>query len=207
VRLLGDYLRRGVDQVVAVSATLTHGLDGTGAGAGLTPPKQGFNALLVQVNYARRLSADGLEFRARLSGQLTDSTLYSGERFSAGGETTVRGYRENLVLADEGVIASVELGRPLRLTRAPNGGAAFDWGAFAVTGFIDAAALRNSEDPQPERKLASLGAALAWTPSDAFAAQLTYGYALTRPPATGARNIQDEGLSFRVTVHPLRWWR
>jgi hemolysin activation/secretion protein len=207
LRLTGDYLVRSVDQVFAVSVTATRGLEGSGSDLpGLPAPKQGFDVLLAQVNYARRLSAKGLEVRARLSGQLTDSVLYSGERFSAGGETTVRGYRENLVLADEGLVGSMELGRPFRLGRPQNGGG-FDWGAFAVTGFVDAAALRNVHPPQPERKLASLGASLAWTPSDALAAQLTYGFALTTPPSTGAKDIQDRGVTFRVTVRPLRLGR
>ena len=53
------------------------------------------------------------ELRARLSGQWADGVLYSGERFSAGGETTVRGYRETLLLTDEGVIGSIEIARPI----------------------------------------------------------------------------------------------
>lgn len=203
-RFVADYLVRNVDQVFAVSLTATHGLHGTGSDVtGAINPKTGFNAALAQINYARRLSGAGLELRARISGQAADSVLYSGERFSAGGETTVRGYRENLALADEGLIGSLELAHPLRL--APRrSGAAFDWGAFSVAAFTDAAALHNKHAPQPDHRLWSVGAALAWTPSDALSAQVTYGLRLGPRFQVAERDLQDHGIAFRVTVHPLR---
>ncbi len=205
LRLVGDYVVRGVDQVFAVSVTATRGLDGTRSDLpGVPTPKPHFNALLTQVNYARRLSDKGLEIRARVSGQITDSLLYSGERFSAGGDTTVRGYRENLLLADQGVVGSVELGQPLRLSRRQGGGGGFDWGAFAVSGFVDGAALRNHRAPQPGHGIYSVGASLAWTPSEALYAQVTYGQALKAASLGGKKDIQDRGVAFRLTVRPLR---
>jgi hemolysin activation/secretion protein len=205
LRITGDYLVRSVDQVFAISLTVTRGLDGTGSDIpGLPGPKPHFDALLAQVNYARRLSDRGLEFRARLSGQFADSLLYSGERFSAGGSTTVRGYRENLILADEGVVGSLELARPISLSRRAGGARTFDWGAFAVSAFVDGAALRNHIAPQPQRPIYSLGAALAWTPSDAISAQVIYGHALTNADFSGAKDRQDRGLSFRLTLRPAR---
>lgn len=205
LRITGDYLVRSVDQVFAVSMTATRGLDGTGSDIpGVPAPKPHFDVLLAQVNYARRLSDRGLEFRARLSGQLADSLLYSGERFSAGGSTTVRGYRENLILADEGLVGSLELARPISLSRRAGGARTFDWGAFSVSAFVDGAALRNHFAPQPQRPIYSLGGALAWTPSDALSAQIIYGYALTSADFSGAKDLQDRGLSFRLTLRPAR---
>ena len=91
----GDQLP-SLGEVAAVALTATFGLDGTRVNLpDVLSPKEDFHVLLAQVNYARRLNASGMEVRARLVGQLTDSVLFSGERLSAGGETTVRGYREN----------------------------------------------------------------------------------------------------------------
>lgn len=204
VRLVGDYLVRNVDQVFAVSVTASRGLSGTGSDLpGLPSPKPHFGALLAQVNYARRLMGDGLELRARLSGQLTNSDLYSGERFAAGGINSVRGYRENAVLADNGVVGSVELSHPLRLSRG-GGGRGFDWGAFQVSAFADGAAVRNHSPPQPQQRLYSLGVSATWVPSDVISAQVTYGKALKKAENQGRRDLQDRGVSFRVTLHPLR---
>ena len=206
VRLVGDYLVRGVDQVFAVSVTATKGLAGTRSdAAGALNPKRHFSVALAQVNYARRLSDKGLELRARLAGQIADSILYSGERFSAGGATSVRGYRENLLLADEGIMGSLELAQPISFSRRQVGAAGFDWGAFSVSAFVDAASLKNRNAPQPDGPIYSVGASLAWTPSEALSAQLTYGESLSPEPPVAEQDIQDDGVHFRMTFRPLRW--
>lgn len=209
LRLTGDYISRNVDQVFAASVTGTLGLEGTRTDlAGLANPKPHFHAVLAQLNYARRLTTGGLELRSRVSGQWADGVLYSGERFSAGGETTVRGYRENLLLADRGAVASVELAHPLRLSTRRTGARAFDWDNFTASVFADGAILRNDQAPQPSQHgVASLGASLLWTPSDALSARVTYAKALRDVDVAGKRNLQDRGVEFRVTVRPLRLWR
>ena len=205
LRLIGDYVVRNVDQVFAVSVTGTQGLSGSRSDVpGLAVPHQDFRAILAQVNYARRLSPRGLELRARLYGQWSDGVLYSGERFSAGGETTVRGYRENLLLADKGAVGSLELAQPIRLAGRQSRSSSFDWGAVTVSAFADGAYMRNHSAPQPEHRIYSVGASIAWTPADALFARLTYGKALHQVDAAGKRNLQDRGLQFRLTVYPLR---
>lgn len=203
-RLTADYVERGVSQVIALSATATVGLDGARTDIpGLVGPEQDFKVALVQASYARRLTAAGLELRARLAAQFADGPLYSGERFSAGGENSVRGYRENLLLADNGAFGSLELAQPLNLGD-PVGASAFRWGAFTASAFLDAAWVdnRRGSDPTPQ-SIASLGVSLAWTPSDALFARLTYGAALKEVPVSGGRDLQDRGLQFRITVRPL----
>ncbi len=208
LRLVGDYLVRNVDRVFAVSLTGTLGVSGTRSDiAGAQSPSRNFQAVLAQVNYARRLSDNGLELRARVSGQWSGSLLYSGERFSAGGATTVRGYRENSLLADQGVVGSLELVQPLQLSGRRGGARAFDWGALAVSAFADGAAMRNHDAPQPQHSIYSVGAALSWTPVDALSAQVTYGHALRSIEPPGMKDIQDQGLHVRMTVFPLRLFR
>jgi len=208
LRLTGDYVARNVDQVFAASVTATFGLEGTRTDVpGLPNPKPHFHAVLTQLNYARRLSAGGLELRGRLSGQWADGLLYSGERFSAGGEATVRGYRENLLLADRGAVGSLELAQPLRLSKRRMGARAFDWDAFTVSAFTDGALVRNDVGPQPKHSISSVGASLAWAPSEALSARVTYAKALNTVDVAGKRNLQDHGFEFRVVVHPLRLLR
>jgi hemolysin activation/secretion protein len=209
VRLIGDFVQRSVNEVIALSLTGTVGLDGTRATEpGIPNPSENFLALLAQFNYARRLTDGGLEVRARLTGQMSDGTLYSGERLSAGGEGTVRGYRENLLLADRGVIGSAELSHPVRIGPPPGASTRFDWGRFAISGFFDAAYLSNAqaEDPAP-RFIPSTGVSLAWTPSDALQARVSFGAALREIDQAGSRDLQDRGVHFRVTFFPLRLFR
>lgn len=204
-RLLGDFVLRDVDQVFAVSATGTVGLWGTRSDEPLVrSPDRHFLALLVQANYARRLTARGLELRARLTGQTANSLLYSGERIGVGGVGTVRGYREALVLADRALIGSVELAYPFSLSGSSGAARGFDWGAFTLAAFADGAMVRNAEPPQPiPRELWSVGASLEWHPSDGVSLSLAYGYALKDVTQAGTRDLQDRGLHFRLTVHPF----
>lgn len=54
----------------------------------------------------------GMELFSRIATQFADSPLISNEQFSMGGATTVRGYYESQVLADDGVMGSLELQSP-----------------------------------------------------------------------------------------------
>lgn len=115
----------------------------------------------------------------------------------------MRGYRENLILADRGVAGSLELAQPFSLTgaKAADG---VDLGAFTVSLFLDGAWVDNigPADPRP-RWIASAGASLLWTPSEALSARITYGQQLKDTPLVGRRDIQDRGFQFFITVRPL----
>jgi hemolysin activation/secretion protein len=203
LRLSGDYLRRDVRRVIALSLSATIGLDGTRSDIpGIPNPHRHFVALLGQVNFAQRLGS-GFELRSRLLGQTSRGTLYSAARLAVGGASSVRGYRESLFLVDRGLIGTVELVKGFRLGRGARSGAV-DWAAFSASVFGDAAVFGNAIDPQPEkRSIASLAASLSWIPSDAFRASLTYGHALRDIPTTSGRSLQDRGVHFRVVLHPL----
>lgn len=217
LRLVADWVERGITQVTALSLTLTQGL----AGSRVVPanaadaaallgqvPNTDFRAVLLQASHARRLTKPGLELRLRVTGQWSDAILYSGERLAVGGEFTVRGYRETLALVDRGVIGSVELYQPLSLSgRGPNA-RGVNLGAFGVSAFVDAAYLRNGRDPQPQSSgLASVGGSVAWLPSDAFSARVSYARALIDVRQVGSRDLQDRGFQFRATLHPLALFR
>ncbi|HEV2748475.1 MAG TPA: ShlB/FhaC/HecB family hemolysin secretion/activation protein [Allosphingosinicella sp.] len=208
VRLVGDFIERNVRHVFAASATWTIGLDGTRSRLPAIPnPPETFQSLLVQLNYARRLSAKGLELRARVAAQHSNGFLYSGERFSVGGESSVRGYRENLFLTDRGALASVELSHPFSLGRRSGGDRRVDWGAFAASVFADGATVWNARPPHPRpQTIGSIGASLAWTPSDALTARISYGKALNKVDLAGSQDIQDHGIHFRITLRPFRFF-
>ncbi len=71
------------------------------------------NFLLWKFDWRRGYQfGDGWEFSHRIRAQLTDSSLVSNEKFSAGGVNTVRGYYESQVQGDYGGIANLELQTP-----------------------------------------------------------------------------------------------
>lgn len=209
VRFVTDYLHRNVNEVISVSLTMSLGMGGTRSDIpGVTTPLRHFAAILAQANYARRLNDNGLELHVRLTGQTTNSILYAAERLSVGGEASVRGYRENFTLADRGVIGTVELSQPFSLSGSAARAKSSDWGAFTLTGFADGAYVGDVDRGRPPvRKLASIGASLAWTPHPAFFAQMSYGEALTFRRSNASDELQDKGFQFRVTVRPLALFR
>lgn len=124
------------------------------SGAGAAPvldeevPDSKFFSWVGQAQYVRRIFDTAAlrekpdEFRwnvlrettlvLRANAQLANRLLLSLEQFSIGGMQSVRGYRENQLLRDEGVFASAELRIPLWLAkdRTPLVSVApfFDWG-------------------------------------------------------------------------------
>ena len=205
-RLSADWLQRGVNSVLAFSLTGTLGLDGTRSGIlGIPTPKTDFKVLVGQASYARRLTDSGLELRLRLVGQLSNSLLYPGEKLSLGGEYSVRGYRENLLLADQGALGSIELLHPFDLFE-DQGSKRFNPGAFIFSIFADAGLGRNRLVPDPRPgEIVSVGAQLSWVPSDAIEVTASYGEALIEPVGIVNRDLQDKGIHFRVTIRPLRF--
>lgn len=206
MRLTADFISRNVDTVFAASLTATQGLDGTQSTLpGLISPEPDFQAYRGQVSYARRLTDGGLELRLRAAGQWASGILYAGERFSAGGARTVRGYRETLALADTGVLGSVELAQAFSLSPPAQRGRDFDLLRFSAALFADGALTANREGPPalPD-ELASAGVSLSWRPHSAIDTTLSYGEALVNVPLTGGTDLQDRGFAFVVVVWPLK---
>ncbi|TAD77383.1 MAG: ShlB/FhaC/HecB family hemolysin secretion/activation protein, partial [Sphingomonadales bacterium] len=212
LRLLSDWVVRSTSQVTAASLTFTLGLDGSrvvptnpqdAAAILQRVPKTDFRAVLLQASHARRLTKQGLELRLRFTGQWSSGLLYSGERVAAGGEFSVRGYRETLALVDRAAIGSVELYQPVNLGGRSRTSGGFNPGGFGLAIFADGALIGNARDQQPNpRELASVGAGLEWVPSEAISARITYAYGLVDAPQVGSRDLQDRGVQFRITIRP-----
>jgi hemolysin activation/secretion protein len=205
LRTTVDWVERSDQQVLAFSGIVSFGLQGSGSDvAAVTAPSPNFKTLLVQGNYARRLNRGSLELHVRFEGQAASGVLYSGERLAVGGESTVRGYRENLLLADDGGVGSVEVSCAVRFDILPCGAAANDWKTVQVSIFVDGAYVSNAAAPQPvPHAIESVGASLAWTFLDKISARITYGYALNYVPPVGKLDLQDRGIIFEVVMHPL----
>jgi hemolysin activation/secretion protein len=128
--------------------------------------------------------------------------LLSLEKISLGGVDTVRGYRQNQVVADNGVVGGVEVRIPLTssvetLQLIPF----FDIGTAWNNGGISA-------DPQT---IASLGLSVNWQPFSGLVLRADYGVpfistsdsdseALRRNRGT---SLQDNGFNFSVRYQPF----
>lgn len=202
LRLSQELVRRDQNQVIAARSLLSVGLPILGASdrdipagalglGGLRQPDGQFVAWLAQLQWARRFEPWGVQAIFRVDAQLATDTLPSLERFPLGGHLSVRGYRENQLVRDQGVATSLEL----RIPVLPWEGRA---GLFQLAPFADFGHATNRRNPTPDpENLASVGIGLLWQrgPVDA---SIYWGHQLVDVDTSG--KLQDHGVQFRVGV-------
>ena len=205
----GDAGERG--WTFAARFQLSLGLDGSATDiAGLVAPPRHFSLVAGQIGYARELPFAGLVLTARATAQWTRDLLYTPLRFPVGGVNSVRGYPEAVLLADRGVAGSVELSRVVSLDPRSDSGtlAGRDLLRFRVSAFADAAYAEILNRDLPSRNvLASVGAGLAWIPTEAVELRFQYGLRLGDDLVQSDSSLANRGFHFRLTIEPLRLFR
>ena len=110
-----DYTQRMEQQVVALRSTFSFGRDNAEPvpGAVSAGPAPKYLVWLGQAQYARRVAETGGQVLARADYQWAHERLLPLERMAIGGVNTVRGYRENQLVRDNGYRAAIEYQHPL----------------------------------------------------------------------------------------------
>ena len=191
LRLFQDYTQRSSRFVLAVRSQFSFGLNALGATHNPTPPDGRFFAWRGQAQYVRLLSPETL-LLLRADAQFTDRPLLTLEQFSAGGQDSVRGYRQDLLLADSGAFASAELRIPiLRLPKLTS--------LLQLTPFIDVGTVGNrSGNANPDPKtITSVGLGLRLQVGDRLTARFDWGLPLVSVSGS-KRTLQENGLYFSV---------
>ena len=200
-RMFQDYTQRWDSHALAFRSTFSAGMNALGA----TPersvpanfrtlyqqyPDSEFFAWLGQAQYAWQMFDNGTQFVLRGNAQFSDEALLPLERIAVGGLNTVRGYRENQLVRDQGYSLSTEFRLPIiggnvpsathRLTLIPfmDYGEAWNHGEQAVA-------------------LYSLGAGFEWQ-FKPVTVEFYYGYALNKAKPQQKGDLQDDGLHFRA---------
>jgi hemolysin activation/secretion protein len=195
------YMHRWERQAFALRSTFNIGMDALGA----TPktsndfPSSEFFSWLGQAQYAYRVLDDGTQVVFRGNAQLSNSPLLPLERISIGGVGTVRGYRENHLVTDNGFSLSTEFHWPLI-----GGSEANSKHRLTIIPFVDYGEAWNNSTiaPTSQRQLFSVGVGFNWQYKP-VALDLYYGYAINRPKPHGQGDLQDEAIHFQVRVDAL----
>ena len=201
LRFSQDWLLRDARQVFALRSRFSFGLDALNSTIndpipGISIPDSRFFSWQGQAQYVRLLAPETL-LVVRANAQLAGNPLLSAEEFAIGGAGSVRGYRQDALLADNGIFASAEIRVPiLRIPRWQS--------TIQLIPFIDYGTLWNSPggtNLNPDT-LASVGLGLQWLLSDRLSARLDYGIPLVD---IGSRNRtwQESGLYFSVQYSPF----
>ncbi|MBF0371150.1 MAG: ShlB/FhaC/HecB family hemolysin secretion/activation protein [Magnetococcales bacterium] len=208
LRFIQDWLDRDQNRVIAARSTFSRGLKPmdkivTDPGNSLIEGKPGYDGTffswLGQFQLAQRIGDSGHQALFRLDGQLSDDPLFSMEKFSIGGGSSVRGYRENEMLRDNGFTTSLEYSLPI--WELPISGLSHEGeGAVRAIPFIDfGMGWNNDTDQWPDPKhISSAGLGLTWQPTKKILAELYWAHPFRNTEHTG-HDLQDEGIHFQLS--------
>ena len=184
---------RSLTHVFAARVTVNAGLDVLDATRNGTDRDGRFVSVIAQTQYLRRLGKSHNELLLRVSGQYTPDPLLSIEQLPIGGGATVRGYRENTMVRDKGLLGTAEGHGPLWLGQ--EGQSKLQLVPFADVG----AGWNNDSTPVPFDNIGSLGIGFVFEPCRYLSASLFWGHAL-RQVEYKTRDLQDDGIHFRLNV-------
>jgi len=187
-----EFIDRGQNHALALRSTFNFGLDvldATNDGVAGDPDGK-FFAWLGQAQYVQRLFNTQNQLILRVTGQWADGKLLALEQISVGGADTVRGYLENQLVRDRGLVSSAEFRVPVLFDKAGNG-------TVQLAPFFDYGGAWNVNDSQSPSTIYSIGMGVLITPNKHINAQLYWGYRLNRITIPND-NPQDLGLHFQV---------
>ena len=201
LRFFQDYLYRTQKQVVAVHSRFSLGLDVMDATTnGGDEPDGQFFSWRGQFQWAGIMDPLGVQAIFRTDLQLSNDHLLVLEQLPVGGRHSVRGYRENQMVRDNGVVSSLEARIPL--VRGAS------WADYLhLAPFVDYANAWNTESSTPEpRDLWSVGIGLRWaltfmtTPFPMTSElEVYWGHPLKDVHYDGD-DIQDDGIHFQLAI-------
>lgn len=194
LRFIQDWTSSNSRQALAVRSTFSLGIDALGAtvNSGSTPDGR-FLSWLGQVHHARRLPVLSGQLIVRGDLQLSADPLLTMERIAVGGSETVRGYREDALVADNAMIGSAEV----RVPMWRDGGGAI---RIDAAGFVDFGRAWNKGRYNQGVTLASVGVGLRFRYSSRGLVEAYWARPLReRPPRVG-HNLQDEGVHLRMVL-------
>ncbi|MCP6762179.1 MAG: ShlB/FhaC/HecB family hemolysin secretion/activation protein [Fischerella sp. CENA71] len=192
IRFSQDWVERTATRVLAARSQFSLGIDAFDATINNTGTDGRFFSWLGQFQWVQRLSPQ-TSLVARVNAQLTPDSLLPIEQFVIGGVDTVRGYRQNEIVADNGITFSIEIRIPL--ISNPN--------TLQIAPFFDVGTAWNHRGGTPEpQTIAGLGLGLLWQPSRDLNLRLDYGIPLRAIDDRGD-TLQDKGLYFLLQYQPF----
>jgi hemolysin activation/secretion protein len=194
VRFFQEWIKRDTKGALLLRSQFNLGIGVLDATLNNSAPDGRFFSWQGQAAWLRRLTSN-TTLVARANLQLADRPLAALEQISLGGATTVRGYRENSFVTDNGFLLSTEL----RITAW-----AGERGELQVIPFFNFGTAWNNDSTSTETEdftgtLASVGLGLQYQLGDRFNARLDWGVPLfSIDTNTDSRTWQENGVYFSI---------
>ncbi len=164
-----------------------------GVDPNLQPPAQ-YGYWVTQLNMSHRLTEAGTQLQARATLQNATTHLTSLDGLGIGGASTVRGYRENQLLRDQGSIVNLELDMPMVGKKGSEGI------QLNLIPFIDWGQGNNVGESPTVLSSAGLALRAEWR---GVSVNLALAKRLTHPASVDALsgNLQDKSIHFQLTYN------
>jgi hemolysin activation/secretion protein len=194
LRFFQDWSNRSLTEALSARSTLSLGLDAMDSTINAIPPDGQFFSWVGEALWLKRLGNSNTSVAIRSRLQLADRPLPAFEQISLGGISTVRGYRQDTFISDNGFLLSTELRIPAWETTTQE---------LQVIPFIDfGTSWNNSSDTfSPDGSLTSIGLALQYR-SDRFNARLDWGIPLNEINSN-SNTWQENGIYFSLNYQLL----
>ena len=196
LRFFQEYTTRNAQQVLALRSqfSLGVGLFDATINSGDTPDSN-FLAWRGQAQYLRSLGSR-FTLLLRSDFQASDRPLVPVEQFSLGGALSIRGYRQDALLGDNGLFSSAELRATVAQIPSLNT-------SIQLTPFLDFGSVWSRDDLTFDTNtLVSTGIGLRIQTGDYLAARIDYGIPLVDLDSSGD-SLQEEGVYFSLELKPF----
>ena len=198
IRFFQDWTKRSRQQVFALRSQFSVGLDAFDSTINDDAPDSRFFAWRGQAQWLRQLDSDlDINLLVRSDIQLSTTELVPLEQFSLGGISSVRGYRQDALLGDNGALLSAEVRIPVH--RWSQGQS-----SISVIPFVDLGTVWSDNQPenQEDDTLVSLGLGLQLAISDRLRARLDWGIPLIEVEDRD-KTLQENGVYFSIEYLPF----
>ncbi len=210
LRFSQDWLHRSQTQVIAARSTFSLGFNVLGATNSsytadndITPDGK-FFSWLGQFQWVRRLPIFDSQLLFRADAQLAYESLLPLEKFSVGGMHSVRGYRENQLVRDNGAVTSLEWRIPLFRLPIPGISKTIEDGSLMIATFVDFGWSEDEDFDSPSpRTIGSWGLGLRWDPAPIIHTEFYWGVPFRNIKERTEHDIQDYGIHFKVNVQSI----
>ncbi len=192
-----DYMQRNRGSIFTWQAMLRYGLDFADSTINESSlPDSQFTSLRGQLQFANKLNFLESQLLLRSSMQYSNEPLLFIEKFVVGGFGSVRGYRENQYIRDNGILASIEWQIPLSFDDRGVNTHQLKLIPFFDTGY----AKNDSSSMQVDSvSLSSVGVGVVWDPSNSFHFELYFAVPLDDVPEPNDDDLQNKGIHFSAT--------
>lgn len=183
-----DYVQRFERHVLALRSTFLWGRNNLARDALPGQPPRRYRMWVGQFQWLARLGDTGTQLVVRGNLQYTPDRLVPLERLGIGGRHTVRGYRENQLVRDNGCIANVELVHPLLNDQEGRR-------HLNIVPFIDLGSGRNHGETHDRLASTGIGFQGRW---GGFDGEIYFARRLKTPATEAHGSLQDRGIHLQV---------